>query len=357
MRPRSPAGTTALLAGAGLSLLAGAALRRSQRLDLRGQVVVITGGSRGLGFLLAREFATAGCRVAICGRDEVELDRARQELERHGAEVLAVPSDIADRSQAEGLIQQTTARFGRVDVLVNNAGVIQVGPIQTMRVEDFEQALGVMFWGVVYPTMAVLPQMLARRSGRIVNITSIGGKLSAPHLLPYNAAKFAAVGLSEGLRAELAPAGVGVVTIVPGLMRTGSHLNAWFKWNRRREFTWFALGASLPVISMDAERAARRILDATRRNQAELILSPPAQLGARAHGMAPGMLVRVLSLVDRLLPSTNTTDPGASRGMELLQQRRSPLLEGLTSMGTSAARRFHQFPGPTTTPEERNAQR
>ena len=356
MRPRSPAGATALLGGAGLCLLARAASKRSQRLDLRGQVVVITGGSRGLGFLLAREFATAGCQVAICARDEAELGRARQELQRHGAEVLAVPADIADRRQAEGLIEQTTAQFGRVDVLVNNAGVIQVGPIQAMRVEDFEQALGVMFWGVLYPTMAVLPQMLARGSGRIVNITSIGGKLSAPHLLPYNAAKFAAVGLSEGLRAELAPAGVGVVTVVPGLMRTGSHLNAWFKGNRRREFTWFALGASLPLISMDAERAARRILDATGRNQAELILSPPAQLAARAHGLAPGTVTSMLSLVDRVLPSTNTTDPGASRGIELLQQRRSPLLQGLTSMGTSAARRFHQFPDPST-PEERNPQR
>ena len=358
MRPRSPAGATALLGGAGLCLLARATLRRSQRLDLRGQVVVITGGSRGLGWLLAREFATAGCQVAICARDETELGRASQELEqRYGAEVLAVPCDIADRRQAEGLIEQVTARFGRVDVLVNNAGVIQVGPIQTMRVEDFEQALGVMFWGVLYPTMAVLPQMLARGSGRIVNITSIGGKLSAPHLLPYNAAKFAAVGLSEGLRAELAPAGVGVVTVVPGLMRTGSHLNAWFKGDRRREFTWFALGASLPVISMDAERAARRVLDATERNQAEVILSPPAQLAARAHGLAPATLTRVLSLVDRVLPSADATDPGASRGMELLQQRRSLLLEGLTSMGTSAARRFHQFPGPTTTPEENNTQR
>ena len=306
--------------------------------------------------MLAREFATAGCQVAICARDEAELGRARQELQRHGAEVLAVPADIADRRQAEGLIEQTTAQFGRVDVLVNNAGVIQVGPIQAMRVEDFEQALGVMFWGVLYPTMAVLPQMLARGSGRIVNITSIGGKLSAPHLLPYNAAKFAAVGLSEGLRAELAPAGVGVVTVVPGLMRTGSHLNAWFKGNRRREFTWFALGASLPLISMDAERAARRILDATGRNQAEVILSPPAQLAARSHGLAPGTVTSMLSLVDRVLPSTNTTDPGASRGIELLQQRRSPLLQGLTSMGTSAARRFHQFPDPST-PEERNPQR
>jgi NAD(P)-dependent dehydrogenase (short-subunit alcohol dehydrogenase family) len=314
--------------------------------DLDGQVAVVTGATRGLGLLLARELADAGCAVVVCGRDEAELGRAEEDLRQRGARVLAVPCDVADRPQAERLVEQATARFGRVDVLVNNAGVIQVGPVQALRVEDFEQAMAVMFWGALYPTMAVLPQMLERRSGRIVNITSIGGKLSAPHLLPYNAAKFAAVGLSEGLRAELAAAGVGVVTVVPGLMRTGSHVNALFKGDRRREFTWFALGASLPLVSMDAERAARRIVDATRRNRAVVILSPPAHLAARLHGLAPGTLTRVLGVANRLLPSARGVDPGASRGIELLRQRRSPLLERLTGLGMAAARRFHQLPGP-----------
>ena len=316
------------------------------RADLDGQVAVVTGATRGLGFLLARELADAGCPVVVCGRDEAELRRAEAALQERGARVLAVACDVADRHQAERLVEQATARFGRVDVLVNNAGVIQVGPLQALRVEDFEQAMAVMFWGALYPTMAVLPQMLERRSGRIVNITSIGGKLSAPHLLPYNAAKFAAVGLSEGLRAELAAAGVGVVTVVPGLMRTGSHVNALFKGDRRREFTWFALGASLPLVSMDAERAARRIVDATRRNRAVVILSPPAQVAARLHGLAPATLTRALGLANRLLPSADGVDPGASRGIELLRERPSPLLERLTGMGMAAARRFHQFPGP-----------
>src|SRR5450759_4776995 len=119
-----------------------------------------------------------------------------------------------------------------------------------MEVAYFELAMDVMYWGVLYPTLAVLPQMREHKRGRIVNITSIGGKVSIPHLLPYNSAKFAAVGLSEGLRAELAMDGVTVTTIVPGLMRTGSHINAYFKGKQEREYTWFALGASLPVISM-----------------------------------------------------------------------------------------------------------
>ncbi len=186
MRGRRQDDRKALLTAVGLALgLAGReVLQRLREANLQGQVALITGGSRGLGFLLAREFAHEGCRLVICARDEQELERAREDLERHGAEVLAVPCDVADRAQVDRLVEEATQRFGRVDILVNNAGIIQVGPIETMTLQDFEDALGVMFWGVVYPTLAVLPQMLERQSGRIVNITSIGGKVSVPHLIP-----------------------------------------------------------------------------------------------------------------------------------------------------------------------------
>src|SRR6185503_4123757 len=122
---------------------------------------------------------------------------------------------------------------------------------------------------------AVLPEMRARREGRIVNITSIGGKISVPHLLPYSASKFALVGLSEGLRAELAKDGIVVTTICPGLMRTGSPRNATFKGQHRAEYAWFSIGDSLPVTAMSADRAARQILTACKRGEAEVVLSVP----------------------------------------------------------------------------------
>ncbi len=167
-------------------------------LDLTGKVALVTGASRGLGFLLAAELLRQGCRVAICARDEPELQRAREALERGGGEVLAVACDVSDRAAVEALVARTAEHFRGLDVLVLNAGIIQVGPVRTMRVEDFEDALGVMFWGVVLPSLAALPH-LRRSRGRIVTITSIGGKVPFPHLLPYNSAKFAAVGFSEGL--------------------------------------------------------------------------------------------------------------------------------------------------------------
>ena len=248
-------------------------MRSAGRPISSGQVAIVTGGSRGLGFLLARELAREGCRLAICARDGAELERARVDLERRGAEIIAIRCDVADPTAATALIEETERRLGPVDILVNNASIMHVAPVEALAAREFQQALAVNFWGTVHPTLAALPGMRARRRGRIVNITSIGGKVSVPHLLPYGAAKFAAVGFSEGLAAEVARDGVRVVTVVPGLMRTGSYLHAEFEGNAPGEFTWFALGSSLPGVSMDAERAARRIVRAIKRSEWEPILS------------------------------------------------------------------------------------
>src|SRR5207248_1706106 len=184
---------------------------------------------------------------------------------RRGIEVETIPCDVSVQEQVQAMIARATARFGQIDILVNNAGVIAVGPLEAQTVSDFEQTMNVMFWGTVYPTLALLPHMLSRRGGSIANITSIGGKVSIPHLIPYNCAKFAAVAFSEGLRAELANYKIKVTTVVPGLMRTGSHLNAYFKSKHEQEFTWFSLGATMPLVAMNASRAARKIVSAIRR--------------------------------------------------------------------------------------------
>jgi NAD(P)-dependent dehydrogenase (short-subunit alcohol dehydrogenase family) len=336
-------------AGAGIGLAAGlaAALRPRPEWDLSGQVAVVTGGSRGLGLLLARELGRAGCQLAICARDEAELTRARADLEARGMTVHTVRCNVADRTDVERLIADVVRRFGGIDLLVNNAGTINVGPVETMTVADFEDAMRVNFWGMVYPTLAMLPVMHAQGGGRVVNITSIGGKVSVPHLLPYNCAKFAAVAFSQGLRAELGRAGITVVTVVPGLMRTGSYLNATFKGDAEAESTWFALGATLPGVSMDAERAARQIVRAAKRGDSEVILSIPAWVLARLHGLFPGMTADALRLVNQLLLPTPAGDgQNAVRGHEALPQERSPVLRMLTRLGRAAADRFGQHPGP-----------
>jgi short-subunit dehydrogenase len=203
-----------------------------------------------------------------------------------------------------------------------------------------------MFWGIVRPTLAVLPGMRARKAGQIVNITSIGGKVSVPHLLPYSSAKFAAVGFSEGLSAEVARDGVHVLTVVPGLMRTGSHVNALFKGKNRLEYGWFSLGASLPVTSMNVSHAAERIVTAVRRRETELILTPQAQLLTRFHGLFPGFTTDVLKLVNRAMPG-----PGGIGTETLLgKQSESVISESfLTTLGQRAAETWHQNPETTGT--------
>lgn len=333
-------------AGIGAVLIGRKLFTARREIDLHGKVVLITGGSRGLGLALAREFAAQGSRLAICARHEHQLEEAKKDLERLGAAVLAIPCDVTDRNQVQGMITSVIRHYGRVDVLVNNAGVIQVGPVQHMEMADFENAMNVMFWGVVFPTLSLLPHMLRRRGTRIVNITSIGGKVSVPHLLPYTCAKFAAVAFSEGLQAELAGQNVKVVTIVPGLMRTGSYLNAQFKGDRESESTWFGLGSTLPLISMDVERAAREIVSATRRGEAERILSTPANLLARFHGAFPALATELLALVSQiLLPSPKGKSKSSRRGWDIPGLRSSPWLAGLTILGRMAARRMNQSPG------------
>lgn len=330
----------AVVAG-GTVIAAGAVLNRLRMAEMRGKVVLITGGSRGLGFAIAQEFAALGSRIVICARNEEELRIAADELRRMGAEVLTIRCDVGNQQEVESMVQQATSHFGGIDVLINNAGIISVGPLESQTIDDFREAMDVMFWSDVYTTLAVLPQMKSRRSGWIANITSIGGKVSVPHLLPYSCAKFAAVGLSEGLTAELAKDGIHVTTVVPGLMRTGSHLNAYFKGDHRAEFSWFSVGAGSPLFSIGARRAARSIVRAVRRGQAELVLSVPAKLAVAFHGLMPGATAHMMGLANRVMPGT-----GASAKERHLGRESETVVSRsiITRPGRKAAGEFLQFP-------------
>ena len=305
--------TAALMFGAA----AGIALNRPRkRFSFRGRSVIITGGSRGLGLEMARQLARQGARLTLIARDLMELKRAEQELTTLGAEVLTVSCDVRQQKEVVEAVARAVTAMGRVDVLINNAGIIQVGPMDEMSLADYEDAMAVHFFGPLYFTLAVLPHMNVGGGGRIVNISSIGGKIAVPHLLPYSASKFALTGFSEGLRAELKHKNILITTVCPGLMRTGSARNAVMKGRHRHEYAWFSISSSLPLLSTNVERAAARIIEACRHGRARLIIGAHTKFALLAHGIAPAAAAGIAAILNRLLPARDSGTGASKMGYE-----------------------------------------
>lgn len=332
---------------AGACAVGGAAVSRAIRarraVSFEGSTVVITGGSRGLGLLAARQFAAEGARLTIAARDGAELQHARDDLARYGTDVDIVICDVANPLDAQALIGSAVDRTGRLDVVVNNAGVIKVGPLDHMTTADYEEAMGVHVWGPLHTMRAAIPVMRRQKSGRLVNVSSIGGKIGVPHLAPYCASKFALAGLSAAFRAELAGDGIYVTTIFPGLMRTGSPFNAWFKGRHRDEFTWFTIADSLPGMTISGERAARQLIDACRHGDAERVIAWPAKLAVVAAALTPETMAGSMAAAnDRILPSA---DPEAGNDAHIGWQSRSDWAPSrLTRLTERAAARNNEVP-------------
>ena len=320
-------------AGAAAMLAAARLARERHAISFAGRTVVITGGSRGLGLVLARQLAAEGARLCLIARDPDELARARAQLPADG-EVMTLACDIRRRGDVRAAMDQVLEHWAAVDVLINNAGVIQVGPLEHMTAEDFENAMATHFWGPLHLMFEAVPSMRRRGFGRIVNIASIGGRIAVPHMAPYSASKFALVGLSDSVRTELAHYGIRVTTVCPGLMRTGSPLNASVKGQHEAEYAWFSIADSTPGLSLSAERAAREIIDACRYGDPELTLSVAAKVTAAANSLVPGAMARLMVLANRMLPAPTGRD-----GNRLKRGRasQSPVTESFATALTQRA--------------------
>jgi NAD(P)-dependent dehydrogenase (short-subunit alcohol dehydrogenase family) len=328
-------------AGIALGMAASMLLERRKPISLRDKTVFVTGGSRGLGLLLAQEFAHRGAKIAISARDRSELDRAETQLRTITDQVLTLEADMTMREEVELAVHKIEHHFGSLDILVNNAGTICVGPVETMTIDDYRNSINTHFWGPYFASMAVLPSFQTRRRGRIVNISSIGGKIGIPHLVPYCVGKFALTGFSEGMRSELLKDNIYVTTVCPGLMRTGSPRNASFKSNNEAEYAWFSISDALPVISMSAKRAARRIVNACLCGEAEVVLSLPAKAAVKLHGLFPGTTTDVLGLMNVLLPPPGGIGSDVRTGK---QSSSSASPSWITTLNEQAAQENNQVP-------------
>lgn len=299
-------------AGIGAGLAVRASIRARRFYDLADKLVLLTGGSRGLGLELARQLVEKDARLAICARDEGELREAREDLERRLPRDLFVGvCDVTDPDQVRAFVEQVRDEVGAIDVLINNAGIITVGPFDTLDRRDFQDAFATHVSGPLELIKTVLPDLRRRRGGRIVNIASIGGKVPLPHMAAYAASKHALVGLSGSIRAELVAENIYVTTVNPGVMRTGSPWHAKFKGDPQAEYAWFAALDNLPGLAISPVRMARRIIDAMEHGDAELTAPLPASLAAGFHGLFSGVSTELAGLHARLLPTRQLIGAGA----------------------------------------------
>jgi short-subunit dehydrogenase len=334
-----------ILAIVGAVTLLGTALFKAigpKRFSLRDRIVLVTGGGRGLGLQVARECAARGAKLALLSRSRSELDAAAVELRALGTTVAAQVCDIRNDDSVAQTIATFERELGPIDAVFNVAGVIEVGPVDALTIADYVDAIETNFLGAVRVVESVREAMCARRSGRIVNISSLGGVIAIPHLLPYSASKFAIRGYSEGLRAELARYGVFVTAVVPGLMRTGSPPQATYAGQPEKEYAMFAPSDSLPFTSVSVQHAARRIVDACERGTAEIVISWQAKLAVALYALAPEAVVAFLALFTRLLP-----DSGGSGEHRLGSQSESALTRSpLDALGHEASRKQHEEIAP-----------
>jgi NAD(P)-dependent dehydrogenase (short-subunit alcohol dehydrogenase family) len=339
-RPASYIAVAAGLAAFGIVALA----KKKPKHSFEGNAVLITGGSRGLGLILARDLVKEGARVAIAARDQEEIARALNDLAGIGGEVTGILCDVRSREDATRAVEECVKRFGSIDCLINDAGIIQTGPLEAQTEEDFRDAMDTHFWGPYYTMQAAVEHMRSKRSGRIVNISSIGGKVAVPHLAPYCASKFALSGLSSAMNVELAKDGIVVTTVYPGLMRTGSHINAEFKGQNKKEFALFSIVDALPISSINAERAAAKILQASREGKAELIISVQAKAAAKFNALFPEAMSTILATTNGLLPNAGENGTAKFKGLESTSAL-SPSI--LTAHIDEASRENNELESPT----------
>jgi NADP-dependent 3-hydroxy acid dehydrogenase YdfG len=187
---------------------------------IQNKVVIITGASSGLGEATARHLVARGAKLVLAARRTERLQALVQQIEAAGGEALAVATDVVDMAQVQALADQAKARFGRIDVLVNNAGIMPLAPLSKLKVDEWSRMIDVNVKGVLHGIAAVLPTMEAQKSGHIINIASVAGlKIFSPIGAVYSATKFAVRALSEGLRAE-APEGVRTTIVSPGAVES-----------------------------------------------------------------------------------------------------------------------------------------
>lgn len=304
----------------------------------RRPIALVAGASRGLGLAVARELGNAGQRVVITARTADDLRRATALLDAEGVSAIARVQDVGDAAAARELVADVETEHGPIETLITVAGMLKVGPLPD-RAEDYDEPIDTMLRGPINMVHAVLPRMRRRGHGRIGIVTSIAAIVPTPHLVPYTAAKYGAIGFAQGLTEELQGEPISVTTIVPGLMRTGGHWHADYTGRPGQEYAWFALLSSLPIISIAADRAAGIIVRGVLAGRTKIIFTPLARVGEVAYRISPRATVSLLGLTNRLLPRPAD---GHAPGYIAARDISSSLYDRVTTLGRRAIDQLNQ---------------
>lgn len=254
--------------------------------------VLITGGSQGIGKATALLFAGKGYNVVLAARQADRLSAAAQEVQNQGTAALAVPTDVKDPMQVKALVDKAIARFGSIEVLINNAGRYISGPVEEFSLDDWHQTIDLNLWGYIHTIHALLPHFLERGKGTIVNVSSIGGKVPTPYLVPYSTSKFAVTGLTEALHGELAPKGIHVCGIYPNLIKTDFLERAIFRGKdeedtqARREQVNQIL--QVPIVEKP-EDVAKAIWNAVKHQRSDVLVGS-ANVSNASYKLFPGLM-------------------------------------------------------------------
>ncbi|MGZ3769730.1 MAG: SDR family NAD(P)-dependent oxidoreductase [Bdellovibrio sp.] len=278
--------------------------KNSRYFSFRNKVVLVSGGSRGLGFILARKLAREGAFVSLIDIDEEALQRAQNliHLENPQTPVNYHVCDVTKRDDVRTAVEKTILQFRGLDVVINNAGTLTMAPVENLTAKDFEDSLNLHFWGPYNMIEETLPHLKTNHSGRIINISSIGGKMAMPHFASYCTGKFALVGYSKTLRAELIKNNIYVTTVFPGVTRTDYIDHAEFKGQYQKEFNWLKKSDSIPFLTINAEKAAEKIIRAAEVGQAELNISMSLKLGLAFQSLFPEIHSDLMALANIMLP-------------------------------------------------------
>ncbi len=271
-------------------------------------VVVITGASQGIGAAIAQHFAQRGCAVVLAARSEGKIEALATEIRSRGGLALAVRTDVTDPHQVETLVARTIAEYGRIDVLVNNAGRDIAGSVASLDPTALEAGIRLNTLAPVYGIRAVVPEMRKRGDGVIVNVSSLAARFPIPFLGAYSASKIALCYLSDAARMELAKDGIAVVTVLPGVTDTGFATHAKPAGTETSPLNY----STLPWRGIAPERVAEAVWRATRDRPREIAVGGPEKLLIPLLGPTSGLLQGLIAAsLGRLHPTNRTASPQA----------------------------------------------